>query len=166
MMSVMQKSVWINRFLFVFGIVFLALTFVIALDPARYAQFGYPGVFVFNLFGPGTLLVPLMAPHFNIALLAFVSAIGMSLNDSVVYVMGRSGQVVVQPGKRSDWVRAMVQRYGQKGLFAFSLIPLPLDVVGGTVGYLGFSYWYYLLPTFVGKFLRFFLLGLVVTWII
>jgi membrane protein YqaA with SNARE-associated domain len=121
---------------------------------------------LFNLFGPGTLLVPLMAEHFNVSLLALISTFGMSLNDSVVYVVGRSGQGVVKPGKRSDWARHLVARHGRLGLFAISLVPFPLDFVGGTVGYLGFSYRYYLLPTFAGKFLRFLALGIVARWLI
>lgn len=156
----------VNRGLLVLGVVFIALTFFIALDPAYYAQFGYPGVFLFNLFGPGTLLVPLMAPHFNVALLALVSACGMSLNDSVVFVMGKSGQDLFKRGKKAEWARHLVARHGRLGLFAISLVPFPLDFVGGTVGYLGFSYHYYLLPTFAGKFLRFLALGAVTRWLI
>ncbi len=156
----------INRVLLVLGAVFIVLTLFIALDPAYYAQFGYPGVFLFNLFGPGTLLVPLMAQHFNVLLLALVSACGMSLNDSVVYVMGKSGQDVFKPGKRSEWARHWMARHGRPGLFAISLVPFPLDFIGGTVGYLGFSYRYYLLPTFAGKLLRFLALGIVARWLI
>lgn len=152
----------VNQLLMVFGVVFLLLTFVIALDPAKFAQLGYPGVFVFNLFGPGTFLVPLVAQEFNLVLLAFVSALGMSANDSVLYLLGRSGQLLVEPGKKSAWAKNLVTRYGRKGLFAVSIIPFPLDFVGGTVGYLGFPYHYYLLPTILGKFLRFFILGLVI----
>lgn len=154
-------SVWINRVLLVLGAVFLLLTFLVALDPTYYAQFGYPGVFIFNLFGPGTLLIPFMAQHFNIVLLAVVSACGMSLNDSVVYVMGRSGQTVVSPGEKANFARALVTRYGRAGLFLISIVPFPLDFIGGTVGYLGFSYSYYVLPTFIGKFVRFLVLGLI-----
>ena len=152
-------SVWINRILLVLSAVFLLLTFLVALDPTYYAQFGYPGVFIFNLFGPGTLLIPLMAQHLNIVLLAVVSACGMSLNDSVVYVMGRSGQTLVSPGKKATFARALVMRYGRAGLFLISIVPFPLDFIGGTVGYLGFSYSYYVLPTFIGKFCRFLALG-------
>ncbi|HOZ02939.1 MAG TPA: VTT domain-containing protein [Candidatus Woesebacteria bacterium] len=155
-----------NRALLVLGVVFIVLTFFIALDPAYYAQFGYLGVFLFNLFGPGTILVPLMADHFNLGLLALISAFGMSANDSIVYLIGRTGQAVVLPGKKSSWARQLVARHGRLGLFAISLVPFPLDFVGGTVGYLGFSYRYYLLPTFAGKFLRFLALGIVARWLI
>lgn len=163
----MQKIVMTdlaNRLLFIIGVIFVILTIFIAFDPLQFIQFGYFGVFVFNLFGPGTLLIPLIADHFNVVLLALVSAIGMSLNDSVVYVIGRSGQSVVKPGKRSDKVRDWVIKHGRLGLFSFSLLPLPIDVVGGTVGYLSLPYSYYIVPTFAGKFLRFLALGLVVIW--
>lgn len=163
----MQKIVTtdlVNRLLFIVGFVFVILTIFIALDPAQFIQFGYLGIFVFNLFGPGTLLIPLVADHFNVVTLALVSAIGMSLNDSVVFVIGRSGQSVVKPGKRSDKVRDWVTKYGRLGLFTFSLVPLPIDIVGGTVGYLSLPYSYFIVPTFAGKFLRFLVVGLVVIW--
>ena len=163
----MQKIVTtdlVNRLLFIVGVVFVILTIFIALDPAQFIQFGYLGIFVFNLFGPGTLLIPLVADHFNVVTLALVSAIGMSLNDSVVFVIGRSGQSVVKPGKRSDKVRDWVTKYGKLGLFTFSLVPLPIDIVGGTVGYLSLPYSYFIVPTFAGKFLRFLVVGLVVIW--
>ncbi len=163
----MQKIVatdLVNRLLFIAGVVFVVLTVVISLDPTHFIQFGYLGVFVFNLFGPGTLLIPLIADHFNVMVLALVSAVGMSLNDSVVYVIGRSGQSVVRPGKRSDKLRDWVTKYGRLGLFSFSLLPLPIDIVGGTVGYLSLPYSYFILPTFAGKFLRFLVVGFVVTW--
>lgn len=163
----MQKIVatdLVNRLLFIAGVVFVVLTVVISLDPTHFIQFGYLGVFVFNLFGPGTLLIPLIADHFNVMVLALVSAVGMSLNDSVVYVIGRSGQSVVRPGKRSDKLRDWVTKYGRLGLFSFSLLPLPIDIVGGTVGYLSLSYSYFIVPTFAGKFLRFLVVGFVVTW--
>ena len=153
-----------NRLLFIVGVIFVILTIFIAFDPTHFIQYGYLGVFVFNLFGPGTLLIPLVADHFNLVVLALVSAVGMSLNDSVVYVIGRSGQSVVRPGRRSDRVRDWVTKYGRLGLFSFSLLPLPIDIVGGTVGYLSLPYSYFIVPTLAGKFLRFLAIGLMVTW--
>lgn len=163
----MQKIIvsdFVNRLLFIVGVIFVILTVVISLDPTHFIRFGYPGVFVFNLFGPGTLLIPLVANHFNLVLLAGVSALGMSLNDSIVYFVGRSGQSVVKPGKRSDWLRQWIVRSGKLGLFVFSLLPIPIDLIGGTVGYLSLPYSYFIGPTFAGKFLRFLAIGLIVTW--
>lgn len=148
-----------KRIIFVAGSLFLVATIVISADPEPFLAFGYVGVFVFNLIGPGTLLVPILARHMNVVLLAVASASGMVLNDSVSWVVGRSGDVVVPRSKKVENLERQLRRYGPVALFFWSLAPVPYDVIGLVTGYLGFPYRRVILPMFLGKFLRFLILG-------
>ncbi|MDP1710582.1 MAG: VTT domain-containing protein [candidate division WWE3 bacterium] len=141
------------------GIAFLVLTFLITLDPQPFLRFGYLGVFVFNLFGPGTLLIPTLARLMNIPLLAASAALGMALNDSVAWLIGKSSEVFVGRPQKLERVEKSIQKYGFWALFIWSLVPIPYDFVGFVAGYLGISYQRYILPSFLGKFVRFILMG-------
>ena len=54
----------------VLGIIFYLFAFVIAFNPKPFLGFGYIGVFIFSLFGPGMILVPALAGTLNIYVLA------------------------------------------------------------------------------------------------
>ncbi|OGM30057.1 hypothetical protein A2630_02370 [Candidatus Woesebacteria bacterium RIFCSPHIGHO2_01_FULL_44_10] len=127
--------------------------------PELFLKFGYLGVYIFNLFGPGTFLVPSLSRHMNVALLAFATAAGMATNDSVAFVVGRNGDVVFPRSKKIERVEKGLHRWGPWALFVWSLIPFPYDIIGVIAGYLEFTYRSYIIPTFLGKFVRFLLLG-------
>lgn len=148
-----------KRLAFVLGTAFFLLSLVLAVDPKPFLKFGYVGVFVFNLFGPGTLLVPLLARHMNIVLLAFATALGMAFNDSVSWLVGRSGDAIIPRSKKIEKIEGTIHRFGPVALFFWSLIPIPYDIIGFIAGYLEFSYRSFIIPTFLGKFVRFILLG-------
>ena len=143
----------------IFGVIFFVLTIIISFDPQPFLRFGYIGVFVFNLFGPGTLLFPSLARHMNILGLAFVTALGMAFNDSVSWLIGRSGDIIIPRSKKVKRIEGTIHKYGSVALFFWSLIPIPYDIIGLIAGYLEFPYKSFILPTFLGKFVRFILLG-------
>lgn len=144
---------------FVSGIIFLLFTFIISLDPAPFLKFGLPGVFMFNLVGPGTLLIPVLARHMNIIGLALASALGMALNDSVSWVVGRNGDVVIPRSKKVEKVERSLYKYGPLAFFLWSVAPIPYDFIGLIAGYLQFPYRSLIVPAFLGKFVRFLILG-------
>lgn len=144
---------------FILGLLFILLTFVISLNPKPFLKFGYLGLFVFSLFGPGMFLVPSLVRHMNIFGLAFVTALGMALNDSVTWMIGRSGDVILPRSKKVKRIEGTIHRFGPLALFFWSLIPFPYDIIGFIAGYLEFSYQSFIIPTFLGKFVRFILLG-------
>ena len=141
-----MRSPKFKKLTLILGVLFFILTFFISFNPGPFLKFGYLGVFVFNLFGPGTLLFPSLVKHMNLIGLAIATTSGMALNDSVSWLVGRSGDVV--------------HKYGSVALFFWSLIPFPYDLIGLIAGYLEFSYKRFLIPTFLGRFIRFILLGL------
>ncbi len=144
----------------VLGLSFFIYTFLfVARDPAPFLKFGYVGVFVFNLFGPGMFLIPSLALHMNVPLLALVSALGMATNDSVSWMVGKNGDVVVPRGKRVIRIEGLIVKYGAFALFFWALIPFPYDLIGLIAGYLQVPYRAFVLATFLGRFLRFLLIG-------
>jgi len=148
-----------KRATFVLGIIFFLLTLLLAIDPTPFLKYGYLGVFAFNLFGPGTLLVPVLAQHMNVILLAIATTLGMGINDSVSYIVGRNSITVIPRSNRLETIEGTINHFGPIALFFWSLIPIPYDLIGFVAGYLGISYKSFLLPTFLGKFIRFLLLG-------
>jgi membrane protein YqaA with SNARE-associated domain len=84
----------------------------------------------------------------------------MVLNDSVAWLIGRSGDVVLQRSKKLERIEKGIHKFGPFVLFFWSLMPIPYDFVGLIAGYLEFSYKSYVIPSFLGKFVRFILLGI------
>lgn len=144
---------------FFLGTIFFILTLFITLDPQPFLRFGYLGVFVFNLFGPGTLLIPTLAKIMNIPMLAATAALGMMFNDSVAWLIGNTGQVFIGKPQKLVKIQKTIEKFGLWALFFWSLIPIPYDIVGLVAGYLNIPYKKYILPTFSGKFVRFILMG-------
>lgn len=142
------------------GLTFVVYTFVfVARDPQPFLQFGYFGVFLFNLVGPGMFLIPFLAPHMNVVLLALVSALGMAVNDSVSWAVGKNGDVVLPRGKRVIRIEEMIGRYEGIALFFWALIPFPYDLIGLIAGYLQVPFGVFVSATFFGRLVRFLLLG-------
>jgi membrane protein YqaA with SNARE-associated domain len=148
-----------KQIMIVLGVALFLLSLVATFDARPFLRFGYLGIFIFNLFGAGTFLIIPLATHMNIFILAFVSALGMACNDSVSWVIGRSGDVILPRAKRIEEIEGSIHKYGVFALFFWSLIPFPYDLIGLIAGYLRFSYPRYIIPTFMGKFIRFILLG-------
>ena len=154
------KSPKFKKTIIVIGIFFYLLAFVIAFNPKPFLKLGYFGAFVFSLFGPGMILIPILAGKLNIFILAFVVALGMAFNDSISWLVGKSGDIIVKRTKKIERIEKTIHKYGVYALFFWSLIPFPYDLVGLIAGYLELSYKKFIFPTFLGKFIRFILLGL------
>jgi membrane protein YqaA with SNARE-associated domain len=143
----------------VLGVIFLVLTGLISFKPEPFLQFGYLGVFIFSLFGAGTFLVFSLSRYMNIFGLAGAIALGTALNDSVAWLIGNSGESIVPRSSKTQGIEKSVQKYGVFALFVWSLLPVPYDIIGLIAGYLGISYKRYVIPTFLGKFVRMILIG-------
>lgn len=141
------------------AVVFMFATFVLTLDPRPFVKFGYLGAFVFSLFGTGIIIVPVLARYMNLALLSLLVALGMAINDTVGWYVGRRGDVVFPRSKRVIRAEETLHKYGPYGLVLFAFMPLPYDFFGVIAGYLEFPFLRFVIPTFVGRFARFMLLG-------
>lgn len=144
----------------------IILSFVIVVEPEPFLRLGYLGVFGFNLIGPGTLLIPSLSLKMNIVGLAIASALGMSINDSLSWVVGHGGRAIITPSPRSLRIEQSIHKYGVWALFFWSVMPIPFDFVGLIAGYLGFSYKRMFLAAFLGKVARFLTMGIGTNWIV
>ena len=57
-------------------------------------------------------------------------------------------------------IEKWVDKYGIYALLVISISPIPYDFIGLIVGYLDLSFKKYAIPLFIGKFIRFVLVGL------
>jgi len=148
-----------KAFTLFFAAAIYVLAFIIAFTPEPFLRFGYLGIFVYNLFGPGTFLVPTASRHFAVFGVALSSALGMAINDAVSWLAGKNGDIIVPRGRRVRQVEGAIKKYGPFALFVWALIPFPYDFVAVVAGYLKLPFWRFLLPTFLGRFFRFLGLG-------
>lgn len=166
-MRKLLNSVWFKRCYFILSLVLLGIGLYSAFDPGPFLEFGYLGVFLFNVLGgAGVILVPTLSSAMNIWLLAFVTAIGMGINDSLSWLVGRGGSDAVYKVKWADKAEKFLDRHGWKSLFIISAIPFPYDVIGLLSGYLGMDYLKFFIPTVLGKFMRTLLIGFGYRWLI
>ena len=149
-----------KRIAFFIGILFLLVTGFVAISPEPFLKFGYPGVFIMSTIGGSSLLLIPLASHFNIYLLAFAGASGMAINDSIAWIIGNSGKMIVKRPAKLKRIEHSIEKYGMIAIFFWSLIPFPYDIIGLVAGYAGLPYIRYVIPTFLGKFIRFILIGL------
>jgi membrane protein YqaA with SNARE-associated domain len=148
-----------KKIILTLGVLFYIATIVIALNPESFLKYGYIGVFVFNLFGPGTVLIPLLSRHMDIFLISIASAAGMAINDSVAWLVGKSGDVILPRSKKVEKAEKQIQKWGSFALFGWALIPFPYDFIAMIAGYLELSYKKFVFPVFLARFVRFVLLG-------
>jgi membrane protein YqaA with SNARE-associated domain len=143
----------------VLGAIFYIFTILIVFNPDPFLKFGYLGVFVFNLFGPGTVLIPMLSRHMNVFWISILGSAGMALNDSVGWLVGKSGDVILPRSKRVEKFEKSIQKWGSYALFGWALIPFPYDFIAMVAGYLEIPYRKFVLPVFLARVIRFALLG-------
>lgn len=148
-----------KKFTLILSVIFIVASFFVALDPRPFLQFGYLGIFVYNLFGTGIVIVPVFSRYYNVILVAFLAALGMSVNDAVSWYAGKTGQIIIPPSPRMARIHDKIVRYGPWAIFFWALIPFPFDIIAVAAGYLRLPFWRFLIPMFLGRFVRFLLLG-------
>ncbi|MGC8780740.1 MAG: VTT domain-containing protein [Anaerolineae bacterium] len=124
----------------------ISATIVIFRDQvARLGAFGYPGLFLVNVFTSATVFLPMPG-------LALAFAAGTSLNPWLVglavgsgaaigeltgYLAGYSGQGLLENNPTGQRIQRWMQRYGVGVLFVMAAIPNPFfDVAGMVAGIL------------------------------
>lgn len=150
----------LKKILFGTGLLLMLVSIVIVVNPEPFLKFGYIGVFTFNLLsGPGMFIIPSLAQKMNVVWLAFFSSLGMAFNDSLAWIVGSSGSEILPKSKKIERIKESISKYGPIALLAWATIPFPYDLIGVIAGYLGIRFRYYFLPTFIGRFIRFLIIG-------
>lgn len=160
------QSKWIGVGLFVMSLTLVILPLYFRQWFQEFAALGLVGIFVFNVIGSATVLIPSTAivsvgvggSLYNPLLVALFSAAGSALGEMVAYVLGySSGKVVnVRQYKRIYKVFSIwFEKSGELTVFLLAFIPNPFfDVVGIFAGISRFSMGKFLVIVFVARFLR------------
>ncbi len=165
-----RPGVWRSRLLLgvsVLAAVVLAVWLYAQQDMIRqYAAYGYAGIFAVSALGNATVVIP--APSFVV-----VTAVGVLLNpvwagiaagtgaaigESTAYWIGRNARGILPQlaSERAQKLAGLMERRSGVILFLLGAIPNPVVDIGGMIaGASGLAFWRFLLPTGLGKSVRF-----------
>jgi Predicted membrane protein len=124
---------------------------------------GYPGIFLVSLLSNATLILPVpgvlftsaMGAIFNPFWVALAAGSGATLGEISGYLVGFSGQGVIENQAWYDRISGWMLRYGDLTVFLMALIPNPLfDIAGMVAGALKMPMWRFLLWVWLGKCLK------------
>jgi membrane protein YqaA with SNARE-associated domain len=149
-----------------------ALSLAVVMAPINWSllgNYGYVGVFLITLLASGALVVPVpylgvivVAGMFlNPVAVALVAGVASALGEMTGYLLGKSGRAILP---RNRWYFAMekgMRRFGGPTIFVAAAVPNPFfDVAGILAGATKLPIWVFLVATFLGKSIRFFLLAM------
>ena len=151
--------------LLVIGVVAL-LSFYAFLERERLAEWatlGYLGVFVVNLIGNATVLVPVPSPLATIVgatiyhplLVGLVSGTGAAIGEMSAYLTGRAGSFTVENRRLYQYLEARMRRHPWLVIFIFAFVPNPfVDLTGLLAGAFRLPVRYYFPVMWLGKLLK------------
>lgn len=125
-----------------------------------YERYGYLGVFLVNLLGSGTVILPVPAllvvylggGIWNPLLVGLVGALGSALGELTGYLLGYSGQGLIENQALYTRMEGWMKRNGFLTILTLSFIPNPVfDVAGMAAGALRFPLRLFLLAALIGK---------------
>lgn len=159
-----MKNGWKLNLLRIFVLLaVLGLTVFLYLNGQFVRQFealGYPGIFLISLFSNATLILPVpgvlftsaMGAIFNPIWVALAAGTGAAIGEISGYLMGFSGQAVIENRTWYDRITGWMKKYGDVIIFLLAVIPNPLfDIAGMVAGALKLPLWRFLLWSWLGK---------------
>ena len=142
--------------------------FFLPLRPEDLATYGYAGVFIITLLGAATLFIPgptmiaafAVGAMLNPVVVSLVAGLGSAIGESTGYAAGYASRAVITPKERKDsWYQRIFQwmtSHPFLTIFLLDAIPNLLgDVAGLIAGRNRYSYFKFLLASFLGKSIRF-----------
>lgn len=147
-----------------------AMAVAAPIDPAQLGAYGYLGVFLITLLGTGSFVLPVpylgavfvAGAFLSPAVVAAVAAVAAALGEMTGYLLGRTGRSVLSGNGRYAVIEARMARFGGPIVFLASALPNPFfDVVGVIAGATRLPIWLFLVATFLGKSLRFWVIATV-----
>ncbi len=174
-----SRKRWLRGIIFMLGMI--GLSFALAwllkslwpyfdVENEQFAPLAYLVVFVSTLVANVTIIVPVPVPAammlaaatiWNPIVIALVASIGGSLGELSGYYAGRVGQQIIlgtYPLAYLGYSRVVnwMNKRGFLTIFLFASIPiLPFDVAGVVAGGARLPVWKFLLPCWLGKFLKY-----------
>jgi uncharacterized membrane protein YdjX (TVP38/TMEM64 family) len=127
------------------------------------AGYGYAAVFLVGLVSNATIILPvpglavssLLGGVFNPFAVGLVGGVGQALGEISGYLIGYSGQTLLDGNPTYIRVSGWMRRHGSLTIFVLAVIPNPLFDLGGmAAGALRFPLWKFLLSCTAGKVLK------------
>jgi len=127
------------------------------------AGYGYTAVFLVGLVSNATVILPvpglavssLLGGVFNPWLVGLVGGIGQALGELSGYLLGYSGQMLVDANPTYSRLVGWMRRTGSLTIFLLAIVPNPLFDLGGiAAGALRFPVWKFWLSCAAGKVLK------------
>lgn len=139
-------------------------------------HYGYIGIFIIAVISGFNLAVPIPAISFlplfleaglDIWVVTFIIAVGVTIADMIAFFLGRAGRHIIGEHK----IVARLERLQKRNphlpiliLFLFaSFAPVPNEVLGVPMGFMGYNKWLVLIAVFLGNVIFNSLFGLGVT---
>lgn len=151
----------VKRFLaFLLALSITVFIFLFRDHLAGYEKYGYLGVFLVNLLGSGTVILPVPAllvvylggGVWNPLLVGLVGGLASALGELTGYLLGYSGQGLIENQALYKRMEGWMKRKGFLTILILSIIPNPLfDIAGMAAGALRFPLRLFLLSAFIGK---------------
>jgi membrane protein YqaA with SNARE-associated domain len=125
--------------------------------------YGYAAVFLVGLVSNATLILPvpglavssLMGGVFNPWIVGIVGGIGQALGELSGYMVGYSGQELVDENPTYDRLTSWMRRHGMLTVFVLSVTPNPIFDLGGiAAGALRYPIWKFLISCAAGKIVK------------
>jgi uncharacterized membrane protein YdjX (TVP38/TMEM64 family) len=144
----------------------VGITVVILLfrkELARFAAYGYPGIFLIMVLSSATVIVPVpglalvfaAGATFNPLMVGIVAGVGAGLGEITGYLVGYGGRGAVENQRGYGRVRRWMEGYGAWVIFIMSVFPNPLfDIAGITAGIMRIPVWIFLLAVCAGNIIK------------
>lgn len=162
-------------FAMIFGVVLLSIWMLFnQWLIAEIGSWGYLGAFLVNVLASASLFLPIpglpiaimLGVNMNSFLMALAAGGGSAVGELAGYAVGRGGRALSTDGKISQWaprIERWTAKYGAYAIFAIAALPLPFDFAGIAAGAGRMSVWRFFIATFLGKFLKYYVIILIAT---
>lgn len=130
---------------------------------ARLGAFGYPGLFLVNIFTSATVILPMpglalafaAGSSLNPWLVGLAVGSGAALGELTGYLAGYSGQGLLEHSAAGQRVQQWMRRYGVGVLFVMAAIPNPFfDIAGMAAGIMRVPVPYFLAACWSGNVIK------------
>jgi uncharacterized membrane protein YdjX (TVP38/TMEM64 family) len=171
-----KRTLNIIRAVVLVAVIALTVVLVINRDRIQGLQaYGYPGIFLLSALSYATVLFPVpgvmftsaMGAVFNPFWVAVAAGTGAAVGELSGYMVGFSGQAVVENSTVYERVVQWMQRYGDITILVLATIPNPFfDVVGMLAGVLKMALWKFLLYCVIGNIIKMLMFAFAGDWLV
>jgi len=126
----------------------------------NFEAYGYPGIFILSLLANATIFFPAPSVALSFAMgavlnpvgVAIAAGLGATFGELTGYLVGFSGQGIVERAKFYATLEDLTDRFGGWLIMFLAFIPNPLfDLAGAVAGATGFPVLSFLFWTSIGK---------------